>query len=195
MKNIITSFAFLIMLGFYGNATANMITMTLSVESGTTNYHDIEGFIGPFITENINAPDKATKKVAKKVSKQQSKHDKILAKRALDLSVKKQAKLERKQEKYEYRIVALLAGQSFSYQVQEVTSGGSTPPPPPSASGGSTPPPPPSASGGSTPPPPPSGYGGGENMSEQSVPEPSTIALLGLGLVGLGVARRFKRTA
>ena len=50
MKNIITSFAFLIMLGFYGNATANMITMTLSVESGTTNYHDIEGFIGPFIT-------------------------------------------------------------------------------------------------------------------------------------------------
>ena len=183
MKNIITSFAFLIMLGFYGNATANMITMTLSVESGTTNYHDIEGFIGPFITENINAPDKATKKVAKKVSKQQSKHDKILAKRALNLSVKKQAKLERKQEKYENRIVALLAGQSFSYQVQEVTSGGSTPPPPPSASGGST------------PPPPPSGYGGGENMSEQSVPEPSTIALLGLGLVGLGVARRFKRTA
>ena len=133
--------------------------------------------------------------MAKKVSKQQSKHDKILAKRALNLSVKKQAKLERKQEKYEYRIVALLAGQSFSYQVQEVTSGGSTPPPPPSASGGSTPPPPPSASGGSTPPPPPSGYGGGENMSEQSVPEPSTIALLGLGLVGLGVARRFKRTA
>lgn len=35
----------------------------------------------------------------------------------------------------------------------------------------------------------------GASFSSQSVPEPGTIALLGLGLVGIGVARRFKKAA
>jgi PEP-CTERM motif len=38
-------------------------------------------------------------------------------------------------------------------------------------------------------------YEVGGNPPGEGVPEPSTIALLGLGLAGLGFARLFKRTA
>ena len=37
--------------------------------------------------------------------------------------------------------------------------------------------------------------GGGEGGDNGSIPEPSTIALLGLGLIGIGAARRLRKKA
>ena len=44
-------------------------------------------------------------------------------------------------------------------------------------------------------PGPDAGPGPGEPGDAESIPEPSIIALLGLGLIGIGAVRRFKKTA
>ena len=159
MKNIILSFAFVSMLGLYGNATAFVI-------SGDTEYVSIpRGLIMEVVADGKLATNKAERKLGKKVHKNQKKIDKLFLKPEL---TNKQTK---KLDKHEIRIVALLNGMEVPESralISESIVSESVSPINETLDG---------------------------NQPGENVPEPSALALLGLGLAGLGVARRFKRSA
>ena len=189
MKNIITSFVFFSLLGFYSNSIATMIMI-----SNATDYSVIPmDVISKFINENLNSTVKQERKAGKKVAKTQTKIDKLnnkfnpsaLPLADLDLNDKKLKKYTKKSTKLENRMVALLYGVQFQFDDGPTPSG---PTPGGSTTGGSI------ASAPAPIAPIANDLFDGDSQSE-SVPEPSTIALLGLGLAGLGVARRFKKTA
>jgi PEP-CTERM motif len=159
MKNIINSFAFVSMLGFYGNATAFVI-------SANTEYVSIpRDLIMQVIADGKLATNKAEIKLGKKVGKTQNKID--------DLSLKGELtnKQTKKMTKLEIRMVALLNGMNVADPPALITES--------------------IVSEGEFP----INEKLDENQPGENVPEPSALALLGLGLAGLGVARRFKRTA
>jgi antitoxin component of RelBE/YafQ-DinJ toxin-antitoxin module len=194
MKNIITSFVFFSLLGFYSNSIATMIMI-----SNSTDYSVIPmDVISKFINENLNSTVKQERKAGKKVAKTQTKIDKLnnkfnpsaLPLADLDLNDKKLKKYTKKSTKLENRMVALLYGVQFQFDDGPTPSGPtpSGPTPGGSTTGGSI------ASAPAPIAPIANDLFDGDSQSE-SVPEPSTIALLGLGLAGLGVARRFKKTA
>jgi hypothetical protein len=182
MKNFIISFALASMLGVYGNAMATMI-------SSDTKYDDIpKDLITKFIDDSNKSAVKGERKLGKKVAKTENKIYKFSLKSTLN------TKQQKKLTKLEDRMVALLSGRlyipDFSNQqptennnkeelnivepnnVESIVAEEEFPIEKTSHE-----------------------VGGADNQSGESVPEPSTIALLGLGLAGLGMARRFKRTA
>ena len=111
------------------------------------------------------ATDKAERKLGKKVGKIQNKIDKLSFKEELT------NKQTNKMTKLENRIVALLYGMDIPVAPAQVTES--------------------IVSEGEFP----TVESLDENQPSDNVPEPSALALLGLGLAGLGIARRFKRTA
>lgn len=114
MRNVIISFAFVSMLGFYGNATAFMI-------SGDTEYASIpRDLIMQIVHDFKLATNKAERKLGKKVGKIQKKIDKLSLK---DELTNKQTK---KLNKREIRIVALLNGMEVP-ESQALVTGSTVP--------------------------------------------------------------------
>jgi hypothetical protein len=135
--------------------------------SGNTEYVSIpRDLIMQIIADGKIATNKIEKKLGKKVGKSQNKID-ILSLKG-DLTNRQ----TNKKTKHENRIVALLNGMdvtdSSALITDSIVSEGEFPPAAEKLD---------------------------ENQQGENVPEPSVLALLGLGLAGLGVARRFKRSA
>ena len=148
-----------------GNAAAIMIGGTVDAEykKMDLSMQDIAGLL-----RDYQADTKKQAKYLKKANKKFNKLSRFLLKMtAADLSDKKAAKKERKKSKKEQKLASLLNKMGFDLTAFLVAG---------------------------DPVPAVTTTGGGETEGDtKRVPEPSTIALLGIGLAGFAAARRLKQ--
>lgn len=166
MKNIRKLLIGLGLLFLSGNAAAIMIGGTVDAEykKMDLSMEDIAGLLRDYQAE--------TKKESKYLNKANKKFNKLsgflLKMTAADLSDKKAAKMERKQSKKEQKLVSILDKMGLELTAFLVA--------------------------GVDPDPANTTTGGGETEGDtKSVPEPSMIALLGIGLAGFAAACRLKQ--
>jgi hypothetical protein len=165
MKNIRKLLIGLGLLFLSGNAAAIMIAGTVDAVSKKMDLsmEEIAGLLDDYQPE--------TKKQSKHLKKANKKFNKLsgflLKMTAADLSDKKAAKKARKQSKKEQKLASLLDKMGLDLTAFLVAG---------------------------DPVPAVTTTGGGETEGDtKRVPEPSTIALLGIGLAGFAAARRLKQ--